>query len=287
MIEIDQQSGFCFGVVTAIKKAEEELQNGSVLYCLGDIVHNNAEVERLSRLGLKTITHNEFLRLSPGSRVLIRAHGEPPSTYLEAAERGIEIVDASCPVVRSLQKKIRNTYLRHTDAQIIIFGKPGHAEVVGLQGQTDNTAIVINRQDDASTIDLKRDIFLFSQTTKAEEDFKRLVAYIEKSKSADTCFSWHDTICQQVRNRVNHIRLFAEQHDKIVFVGGRNSSNGKVLYEHCKEVNPDTLFIESADDLTDDYIASCRGLRIGICGATSTPLWLMQQCAERLEQTEQ
>lgn len=287
MIEIDQQSGFCFGVVTAIKKAEEELRNGSVLYCLGDIVHNNAEVERLSRLGLKTITHDEFLRLSPGSRVLIRAHGEPPSTYLEAAERGIEIVDASCPVVRSLQKKIRNTYMQHTDAQIIIFGKPGHAEVVGLQGQTDNTAIVINRQDDASIIDLKRDIFLFSQTTKAEEDFKQLVAYIEKSKSADTCFSWHDTICQQVRNRVKHIRLFAEQHDKIVFVGGRNSSNGKVLYEHCKQVNPDTLFIESADDLTDDYIASCRGLRIGICGATSTPLWLMQQCAERLEQTEQ
>lgn len=286
MVTIDSQSGFCFGVVTAIRKAEEELQKGGTLYCLGDIVHNGQEVERLENMGLVTINHEQFIQLPQGAKVLIRAHGEPPATYKTADERGIELIDASCPVVRHLQQKIRNTYELHPDAQIVIFGKQGHAEVAGLQGQTDNNAIVAERTDDISKIDFKRDIYLFSQTTKSVDEFKHLTEEIEQrvhSETEPSKFEWHDTICGQVRNRVQHIREFAAAHDKVIFVGGRNSSNGKVLYEHCKDANPDTLFIESADELTEEYIRSCKNKSVGICGATSTPLWLMEQVQKKVQ----
>ncbi|MBQ9705155.1 MAG: 4-hydroxy-3-methylbut-2-enyl diphosphate reductase [Paludibacteraceae bacterium] len=288
LVTIDEQSGFCFGVVTAIQKAEEELQRGGRLYCLGDIVHNGKEVERLADMGLVTVNRAQFEQLAD-AKVLLRAHGEPPSTYQTAQRQRINIIDASCPVVRNLQQKIRRTFEEKPDAQIVIFGKQGHAEVVGLQGQTDNTAIVVTRLADVNLIDFTRDICLFSQTTKSVEEFCELVALIEqrvRQAGKGVNFEWHDTICGQVRNRVRHIRDFAAANDRIVFVGGRNSSNGKVLYEHCREANSDTLFIESADELTAEYIVSCGGKRIGICGATSTPLWLMQQCADKLLNTE-
>lgn len=290
MVSIDSQSGFCFGVVTAIRKAEEELHKGGILYCLGDIVHNGQEVERLTELGLLTINQEQFRQLPKGSRVLIRAHGEPPETYRIAKERGIEILDASCPVVRNLQKKIREVYEDNAQ-QVVIFGKKGHAEVVGLQGQTNNQAIVVENAADIDKIDFKKDIYLFSQTTKSEKEFKQLVDIIQ-SKVTDNGdnrtdkpnFYWHDTICGQVRNRVKHIREFAAEYNKVVFVGGRNSSNGKVLYQHCKQANDDTIFIENADELTDEYIVDCEGKSVGICGATSTPLWLMRQVADAIEQ---
>ena len=285
MPEIDSQSGFCFGVVTAIRKAEEELQKGGTLYCLGDIVHNGEEVTRLSNSGLVTINHSEYRELPKGARVLIRAHGEPPETYRIAQEREIELIDASCPVVRNLQKNIRQTYLQHPDAQIVIFGKQGHAEVIGLQGQTDNLAIVVESIDDIKKLDFKKDIYLFSQTTKSVDEFKQLVDEIDCRLRIADCkskFEWHDTICGQVRNRVRHIREFAASHDKIVFVGGRNSSNGKVLYEHCKEVNPDCIYIERAGELTNEYIISCKDKNVGICGATSTPLWLMEEVRNKI-----
>lgn len=286
MVTIDRQSGFCFGVVTAIQKAEEELHHGAGLYCLGDIVHNGQEVERLEKMGLRTINHEQFGHLRGGETVLIRAHGEPPSTYRIAQQRGINLIDASCPVVRHLQQRIRRIYTEHKDAQIIIFGKHGHAEVVGLQGQTDNTALVIEQISDAQKIDFEKDIYLFSQTTKSVAEFKELIATIEELRGSgnEHLFMWYDTICGQVRNRVQHIRDFAAAQDKVVFVGGRNSSNGAVLYEHCKQINSDTIFIESTDELSEDYLRECREKRVGVCGATSTPLWLMEMCAERIRQ---
>lgn len=292
MVTIDDKSGFCFGVVTAIRKAEEELAKGERLFCLGDIVHNSQEVERLERLGLRTINYDEYNRLS-NATVLIRAHGEPPATYDTARRQNINIIDASCPVVRNLQKKIRATYTEHvldapegTKAQIVIFGKQGHAEVIGLAGQTDNTAIVVEHLSDIDRLDFRRDIYLFSQTTKSVDEFRELVNAIQQRISAQDnkpLFVWHDTICAQVRNRVSHIREFAQRHDKVVFVGGRNSSNGKVLFEHCRDANPDTVFIETPQELTDEFIASCRNKNIGICGATSTPYWLMKECAEMID----
>ena len=291
MITIDDKSGFCFGVVTAIRKAEEELEKGQVLYCLGDIVHNSKEVERLEKLGLKTIGYEEFAKLV-NVTVLIRAHGEPPSTYDIAHRQNITIIDASCPVVRNLQRRIRTTYLDHVanrepeqQAQIVIFGKQGHAEVIGLAGQTDNTAIVVEHLSDIDKLDFSRDIYLFSQTTKSVDEFRQLVTAIDsriKDSSPQPVFVWHDTICAQVRNRVNHIREFAGQHDKVIFVGGRNSSNGKVLFQHCSDANPDTIFIETPDELTNRYISSCEGKNVGICGATSTPYWLMEAVKDRL-----
>lgn len=301
MVTIDTESGFCFGVVTAIRKAEEELQKGDTLYCLGDIVHNGHEVERLANMGLRTIDHEQFRQLH-NAKVLLRAHGEPPATYRIAKQNNIEIIDASCPVVLNLQKRIRNTYrqLMVEDtaqrAQIVIFGKRGHAETIGLEGQTDNTAIVVENAEDLDMLDYGRAICLFSQTTKSAEMFKQLIAETEQRRElfAHThgekrlpAFEWHDTICRQVRNRIRHLQNFARQNHRIIFVGGRHSSNGKVLYEQCKLANPDTLFISDAAELTEEYIAACKGLDIGICGATSTPLWLMEECAERLTQQTQ
>ncbi len=278
-VTIDSESGFCFGVVTAIQKAEEELRKGGTLYCLGDIVHNEREVERLAQLGLITINHEEYRQLH-NAKVLLRAHGEPPETYRIAKENNIEIIDASCPVVRNLQRRIKKQYETDKDCQIVIFGKQGHAEVIGLQGQTENTAIVVENEADLDKISYHKPVYLVSQTTKSVDEFKHLVAAIKQRLQLPLVY--HDTICKQVRNRVQHIREFASEHDRILFVGGHNSSNGKVLYAHCKEVNADTTFVSDASEISTEYIAACEGKRVGICGATSTPLWLMEECAKKL-----
>jgi len=292
MIEIDSQSGFCFGVTRAIQRAEEELQSGA-LYCLGDIVHNGEEVSRLAHMGLITIDHDQLRQLH-GAKVLLRAHGEPPSTYRLAEQNGIRLFDASCPVVLGLQKRIREAYRQHPDAQIVIFGKPGHAEVVGLVGQTDGTAIVIEHPADIEPIDFDRDIFLFSQTTKSTDEFLELVKNIQsrlQATASQALFEYHNTICRNVANRVENLRRFAVEHDVVIFVGGRKSSNAKVLFGHCQEVNAGTLFVSMVEELTPEWFAHLRQLagkplsdcKIGICGATSTPQWLMEQVAKRIE----
>ena len=288
-VTIDNTAGFCFGVTGAIRKAEEELKNGS-LYCLGDIVHNGQEVARLADLGLVTIDNEQYQRLHH-ARVLLRAHGEPPSTYETAKTNDIEIIDASCPVVLNLQKRIRQTYEKtQTDGgQILIFGKPGHAEVIGLQGQTHNTAIVIENESDLDKVDFSRPIYLFSQTTMSVEAFQHLVDSIQSTihnspSGAQSTFTWYDSICRNVANRVESIRSFAKQQDIVFFVGGKKSSNAKVLFEHCKAANPNSYFIESAKDLqtlnfqtTLNSKLSTLNFKVGITGATSTPLWLMEQ----------
>ena len=284
-VTIDSGSGFCFGVTTAIKKAEEELQKG-VLYCLGDIVHNGQEVQRLADMGLETIDYDD-LRTLHNARVLLRAHGEPPSTYHIAQQNDIQIIDASCPVVLRLQKKIRDTYrhIRETgsQAQIVIFGQRGHAEVIGLEGQTNNTAIVIERPEEAEKIDFQRDIYLFSQTTKSVEGFRNLVDYIQNRCSESIQFQWYDTICRNVANRVEKLKDFAREQDRVIFVGGKKSSNAKVLFQHCQEANTRTVFVSSEKELTNDILADCQKVdKVGICGATSTPLWLMEKCKEKL-----
>lgn len=283
MVTIDKESGFCFGVVTAIQKAEEELRQSGSLYCLGDIVHNGQEVNRLANLGLKTIDHNEMAGLHD-VKVLLRAHGEPPSTYQLAEQNDIRIIDASCPVVLGLQKRIRLQYEAikgRTDSQIVIFGKPGHAEVVGLEGQTENTAIVIEHLEDIDQLDLSKNTYLFSQTTKDVEEFAQLVAEIQRRFQGQE-FIWKDTICRQVSSRSRHIQEFARQNDVIFFVGGKKSSNGKVLFELCRQANPQSYFISGPEEITEEQIVYCRDKAVGICGATSTPLWLMEKCKERL-----
>ena len=289
-IEIDPGSGFCFGVTRAIGKAEEELQQGRRLYCLGDIVHNGREVERLGRMGLVTIDHDAFSRLH-GANVLLRAHGEPPATYRQAAENQIHLIDATCPVVLHLQERIKREYDADTGhrKQIVIFGKPGHAEVLGLVGQTDGTAIVIERPEDVTRLDFTRDICLYSQTTKSLEGFRQIVEYIQAHIAPDATFTYADTICRQVANRMPHIRDFAARHDIVLFVCGHKSSNGRVLYNECRSVNPHSYMIDSPDEIekiTELRTALDRrqnALSIGICGATSTPKWLMEQCKVRIE----
>ena len=294
-VTIDENSGFCFGVTTAIETAERELQKGQ-LFCLGDIVHNGQEVERLDKLGLETIDYDD-LRTLHNVRVLLRAHGEPPSTYHIARRNNIEIIDASCPVVLHLQKRIRETYLKHhgTDAQIVIFGQKGHAEVIGLEGQTNNTAIVIESLRDLDKLDYTKSIYLFSQTTKSVEEFHGIVEEIKKRKSGiesldsglgtqDTIFEYHDTICRNVANRVKRLQDFARSNDVVIFVGGKKSSNAKVLYNHCMEVNSCTIFVSSVEDLTPEIMEQCHKVdKVGICGATSTPKWLMEQIRCSLE----
>lgn len=283
IVSIDNNSGFCFGVTGAIQKAEEELAKGQ-LFCLGDIVHNGQEVKRLEQLGLETIDYDD-LRTLHNIRVLLRAHGEPPSTYHIARNNGIEIIDATCPVVKKLQERIHKTYLEHRDAQIVIYGKAGHAEVIGLQGQTNNTAIIVESDKDLDKIDFNRDIYLFSQTTKSVDGFRALIDTI-KSRKGNGGFEYHDTICRSVANRVEKLKAFAAEQDLVLFVGGRKSSNAKVLFEHCREANPNTYFIENADDLKEKLSPITAHLsplsKVGICGATSTPQWLMQQVADTL-----
>lgn len=285
-VTIDAESGFCFGVTSAIRKAEEELQNGQ-LFCLGDIVHNGQEVERLERLGLETIDY-ERLRELRGGRVLLRAHGEPPSTYDIARRNGVEVIDASCPVVKKLQDRIRETYRLHPEAQIVIFGKPGHAEVIGLQGQTGNTAIVVESEADLDKLEPARDVYLFSQTTMSVEAFRRIAEAIRGRVHG--LLEYHDTICRNVANRVEKLQAFARAQDLVVFVGGEKSSNAKVLFGHCRNANSGTIFVSSPEEITCERLQQAAGsvppetMKIGICGATSTPLWLMEECKKRIEQ---
>ena len=283
-IEIDTGSGFCHGVTRAIGKAEEELQQGQPLYCLGDIVHNSREVERLSQLGLVTIDHKEFSQLHD-AKVLLRAHGEPPTTYSQAEQNHITVVDATCPVVLHLQDRIRREYESdpsHT-RQIVIFGKRGHAEVLGLVGQTEGTAIVIEKPDEASQLDFQRDIALYSQTTKSLEGFRQIVEYIREHISPNATFTYADTICRQVANRMPHIREFAARHDVVLFVSGHKSSNGRVLFGECRTVNERSFLIDSPTEIEASFFDPFPH-SIGICGATSTPKWLMELCRERVQE---
>ena len=340
-ITIDNNSGFCFGVTRAIQTAESELEKGS-LYCLGDIVHNGQEVARLELKGLATIDYDDLRTLPPHSRVLLRAHGEPPSTYWIARQRGIEIIDATCPVVKKLQDRIRACYLAHRNdetlpPQIVIYGQPGHAEVIGLQGQTNNTAIVIESHEQLDSLDFSRPIYLFSQTTKSVEGFQQLVERIKEKLSyseavlqsegrsyspkdgltAQRSFEYHDTICRSVSNRVAQLQNFARAQDLVLFVGGTKSSNARVLYKQCVEANPNTIFISSPDEVEKVFQSEGRsyseiivplagketvlqrsgltaqrsysaavlqrsGLKVGICGATSTPQWLMEAVRDQL-----
>lgn len=281
-IEIDNGSGFCFGVTTAIKKAEEELARGEHLYCLGDIVHNGMEVERLHHAGLTTINHDELGQLR-GAKVLLRAHGEPPSTYGLAEKNNIEIIDATCPVVLQLQKRIKKQYTANPQAQIVIFGKNGHAEVLGLVGQTESKAIVIEQFDDVKRLDFTRDIYLYSQTTKSLDEFHHIIEYCQSHIAPDAVFKSFDTICRQVANRMPNIAAFASKHDLILFVSGRKSSNGKVLFNECKSVNPNSHQIERAEEID---LAWLKGVEtVGICGATSTPKWLMEECRDYISAT--
>ena len=287
-IEIDNGSGFCFGVTTAIQKAEEELAKGSTLYCLGDIVHNGMECERLRRMGLVTIDHEQMRQLHD-VKVLLRAHGEPPETYELARLNNIEIIDATCPVVLQLQKRIKRQYEAPSNlprvgeaSQIVIFGKKGHAEVLGLVGQTQSTAIVIESFDDVKKLDFTRDIFLYSQTTKSLDEFHRIIAYIQQHISPGAVFKSFDTICRSVANRMPNISQFAARHDLVLFVCGHKSSNGKVLFNECLRVNPNSHLIEGPDEIDPSWLDGIE--TVGICGATSTPKWLMEQCRDALQQ---
>jgi 4-hydroxy-3-methylbut-2-enyl diphosphate reductase len=275
IIDIDDNSGFCPGVVSAIKKAEDELKQSNSLYCLGDIVHNSREVERLTEQGLETIGIDELQKLKD-TRVLLRAHGEPPSTYDLAKKNNISIIDATCPVVLALQRKIKTAYEKHNkkNTQIVIYGKVGHAEVNGLVGQTNGTAIVVENLNDIDKIDFSKDICLFSQTTKSIEGFNEIIAEIQKKKKDCIKFEYFDTICRQVANRIPKIISFVSKYELIYFVCGKKSSNGKVLYEQCKKTNPTTLLISGVEDIDLSDIKDKE--KIGICGATSTPKWQME-----------
>jgi 4-hydroxy-3-methylbut-2-enyl diphosphate reductase len=282
-VEIDKSSGFCFGVVNAIESAEKELKQTKDLYCLGDIVHNNQEVERLKADGLHSIVHADLERLK-GKKVLLRAHGEPPSTYQIAEANNITIIDATCPVVLRLQQRIHKCYqetLCH-QAQIVIYGKKGHAEVNGLVGQTDGNAIVVEKIEDLSTLDFNRDIYLFSQTTKPLDGFHEVIDKIQTLISPNAKFTFYDTICRQVTNRMPNIKVFASNHDWVYFVAGKKSSNGKVLFEECKKANPNTLFVSDADEITTPLPDGIK--RVGVCGATSTPKWQMEAVAARVRE---
>ena len=283
VIEIDEGSGFCFGVTRAIGKAEEELSNGKKLYCLGDIVHNGKECSRLQQMGLETIGHAEYNNLHDAN-VLLRAHGEPPSTYQKALENNIHIIDATCPVVLHLQERIRKEYLADTkhEKQIVIFGKNGHAEVLGLVGQTEGTAIVIESPEEVERLDFNRDICLYSQTTKSLDGFRTIVEYIKEHISENATFKYADTICRQVANRMPHIREFASRHDVILFVCGKKSSNGRVLFSQCLDVNARSYMIDAASEIDPDWLQNYSS--VGICGATSTPKWLMEECKVRIQE---
>lgn len=274
-VEIDKKSGYCFGVTRAIKKAEEELKKGTPLYCLGYIVHNALEVERLTKLGLITIDMEQFKQLK-NARVLLRAHGEPPSTYEIAKQNNIELIDASCPVVLTLQNRIKKKDKEtNNSTQTVIYGKKGHAEVVGLVGQTNDRAIVIEDIDELDKLDYTKDIHLFSQTTKPLDGFKEISTEIESRMQKSAQFKSYDTICRQVSNRVPNLQEFAKKHDIVFFVAGKKSSNGKVLFEVCKKNNPNSYFISNPKEVDISLVK--ENISIGICGATSTPKWQMEE----------
>lgn len=276
-VEIDNESGFCFGVVRAINEAEKALQSGAIA-SLGDIVHNRVEVQRLEALGLRTISREEIPSIA-GKRMLIRAHGEPPSTYAIAKEYGIEIIDATCPVVAALQRKVKSAYekMQATGGTVVILGKRGHAEVVGLTGQVDEKAVVVECEDDLQVIDFSRPIYFLSQTTQSVEKFNHLAEIMRKKVEQEEMLTIDDTICRRVSSRENHLREFARQHDVIIFVCGRKSSNGKVLYNICHQENERSYNIEEASELQKEWFEGVDS--VGICGATSTPKWLMESIA--------
>ena len=283
-ITVDPKSGFCFGVVYAIEMAESILNKQDSLFCLGDIVHNNKEVDRLNKLGLEIIDHNRLKTLSD-CKVLIRAHGEPPSTYEIALENNIELLDASCPVVLKLQHQIKEGYetIRSINGQVIIYGKEGHAEVTGLVGQTNGEAIIVTTKDDLVKINFDKPIYIYSQTTKSPKAFQEIVNEIEKElkklgKDADLKFVVHDTLCRQVSSREPQLKLFASENDIIVFVSGTKSSNGKMLFLSCKEKNHNSYFVSDTSEIDRDWFRGASS--VGICGATSTPRWLMDEVAD-------
>jgi 4-hydroxy-3-methylbut-2-en-1-yl diphosphate reductase len=276
-IEIDKYSGFCFGVTNAIKKAEESLKTNKPLYCLGQIVHNSIEEERLRKLGLISIDHKKLLDLK-NKNVLIRAHGEPPSTYITAKHNKINLFDATCPVVIKLQDKIRLIHTEFPDAQILIFGKKGHAEVNGLVGQTDDKAIVISSISDLKNIGLGEKIYVFAQTTANKDEFLLVIEELKRLgelKNPQSEIQFFDTICPSVSNRIPKIKDFAQSHQVILFVSDPKSSNGKMLFEVCKKYNPKSYFVSEIKDVNPVWLEGVE--TVGISGATSTPLWLMQE----------
>lgn len=285
-VTIDKYSGFCFGVVYAIQMAEGILEEENSLYCLGDIVHNNKEVDRLNEMGLKIINHEDLQGLSD-CKVLIRAHGEPPSTYTIALENNIQLLDASCPVVLKLQHQIKEGYeeIKELDGQVIIFGKEGHAEVTGLLGQTKNNAIIVTTTDDLDKIDFSKSIYIYSQTTKSPKAYKEICDVIAERvkmvQGTDVKYIVHDTLCRQVSGREPQLKQFSKDNDVIVFVSGQKSSNGKMLYKSCKQENEKSYFISDVNEINSDWFAGANS--VGICGATSTPRWLMENVQETIE----
>ena len=285
-VEIDPDSGFCYGVVRAICMAENELQNGNTLFSLGDIVHNEPEVARLTRCGMHSINHDDLQQLRD-VKILIRAHGEPPETYRMAACNHISVVDATCPVVLKLQKKVHGAYLESQEnkGQVVIYGKPGHAEVNGLVGQTENMAMVFNSVAEVAQIDVNRPVYLFAQTTMTIEGLQQIRSAIEQRRNEqhvgnDIPFQVNDTICRQVSNREPHLTEFARSHNVVVFVSGSKSSNGKALYEVCRKANPHTHMVATPGNIDLKWFAGASN--IGICGATSTPRWLMEEVREKI-----
>lgn len=289
-ITIDKNSGFCFGVVFAIEQAEVELAESGELYCLGDIVHNNMEVDRLKEKGLKIIDHEEFANLKD-CKVLIRAHGEPPETYQTAIKNNITLIDASCPVVLKLQNRVRTAYSalaydKEKDGQIVIYGQEGHAEINGLVGQTSGNAIVVKTEEDLEKIDFNRPVHLYSQTTKSTKGFEQMREWItnriikQQGKVEDKDLVYNDTLCRQVSNREPQMRKFAAEHDVILFVSGKKSSNGKALHAVCESINPNSYFISNESEIDYSWLADAQS--VGICGATSTPMWLMEQVADTI-----
>ncbi len=278
-VEIDKRSGFCFGVIKTIKSAESELKNSDKLYCLGDIVHNGMEVERLEKMGLKSVSREEYYQLKD-CKVLIRAHGEPPETYEYAKNNNIELIDATCPVVLTLQEKVKRSYenFRDQNGQIVIYGKKGHAEIIGLGGQIDNKAIVLESIDDVHQIDYSRPVSLYSQTTKRVEDFYRIADTVKTSMKPGVPIDIKDSICRQVSNRVPHLKKFVLDFDLILFVAGHKSSNGQYLYTICKEENERTYHVSRTSEIDPQWFKGVES--VGICGATSTPNWLMEEVAE-------
>jgi len=282
-IEIDPSSGFCFGVIKAIESAEKELEQNQILNCLGDIVHNNMEMERLQKKGMVSISTDELSKLN-NKKVFIRAHGEPPQTYRLAKEHNLEIIDATCPVVLKLQKRIKQSWeaLKAMNGQVIIYGKKGHAEVIGLIGQTNNEAIIIESFEEIKGIDLNKPTHLFAQTTKSIDEFKQITQYLKENISEKIEFKSFDTICRQVANRLPKMEIFAKTHETIIFVGGEKSSNAQMLFKKCKEANSNSFFVSNKTQLDKNWFIP-QPKSVGICGATSTPPWLMQEIAKEIE----
>lgn len=279
IVEIDKKSGFCFGVINAIRAAENELSNSEHLYCLGDIVHNGMEVERLEKMGLKSISKEEYFTLKD-CKVLIRAHGEPPETYDYAKQNNIELIDATCPVVLTLQEKVKKSYdsTVNLQGQIVIYGKKGHAEIEGLNGQTNQSAIIIESLAEIDKIDTTKPVSLYSQTTKRIEDFYQVAGLLKSKMQPGVQVEIKDTICRQVSNRVPNLKVFSKNYDVILFVAGRKSSNGQYLFSICKEENPNSFIISRTDEIQKEWFSGVNS--VGICGATSTPNWLMEEVAD-------